>query len=128
MSKTIQTGACFPANIRFQPPSSNESKGQLSLPERDTFLPGVTMHKSQLIILAGLHSFLITSEDGLPDNQYRIRNQHVEFRSFSPDGPASEERHWRVLEPDEVQLHFVLHTPVADWLDKRLYSARPMAA
>jgi hypothetical protein len=52
----------------------------------------------------------------------------VEFRSFSPDGPASEERHWRVLEPDEVQLHFVLHTPVADWLDKRLYSARPMAA
>src|ERR1051326_7298800 len=100
MSKTIQTGACFPANIRFQPPSSNERKGQLSLPERDTFLPGVTMHKSQLIILAGLHSFLITSEDGLPDNQYRIRNQHVEFRSFAADGPPSTDRHWRVLEPE----------------------------
>ena len=86
------------------------------------------MHRNQMIILAGLRSFVITSKDGLPDNQYRIRNQHVEFRSFAPDGPPSEERHWRVLEPDEVQLHFALRTPVADWLDKRLYSTRPMAA
>lgn len=86
------------------------------------------MHRNQMIILAGLRSFVITSGDGLPDNQYRIRNQHVEFRSFAADGPPSEERHWRVLEPDEVQLHFALRTPVADWLDKRLYSARPMAA
>lgn len=86
------------------------------------------MHRNQMIILAGLRSFVITSGDGLPDNQYRIRNQQVEFRSFAPDALPVEGRNWRVLEPDEVQLHFALHTPVADWLDKRLYSARPMAA
>jgi hypothetical protein len=86
------------------------------------------MHNSQLIILAGLHSFVITSGDGLPDNQYRIRNQHVEFRSFAADGPPSTDRQWRVLEAGEVQLHFALHTPVADWLDKRLYTGRPEAA
>lgn len=86
------------------------------------------MHRNQVIILAGLHSFIIASADGSPDNQYRIRNQHVEFRSFAPDGPPDAARPWRVLEPDEVQLHFSLHTPVADWLDKRLYSARPRAA
>jgi hypothetical protein len=80
------------------------------------------MHKSQMIILAGLHSFIITSGDGSPDNQYRIRDHQVEFRSFAPDGPPSTERTWRVLQPDEVELHFALHTPVADWLDKRLYS------
>jgi len=128
-SETIQISACFPANIAFQPPSANDGKAAIAnCCRKGTFLPGVPMHRNQMIILAGLRSFVITSGDGLPDNQYRIRNQHVEFRSFSPDGPASEERHWRVLEPDEVQLHFVLHTPVADWLDKRLYSARPMAA
>jgi hypothetical protein len=92
------------------------------------FLPEVTMHRSQTIILAGLHSFLITSGDGLPDNQYRIRDQHVEFRSFAADGPPSTDRQWRVLQPDELQLHFALRTPVAEWLDKRLYAAHPQAA
>lgn len=85
------------------------------------------MPNSRLVILAGLRSFLISSRDGAPDNQYRIRNRHVEFRSVAPGGPPNHELPWRVLEPDEVQLHFALHTPVADWLDKTFYSEREAA-
>ncbi|HET9790564.1 MAG TPA: hypothetical protein VJV96_14770 [Candidatus Angelobacter sp.] len=80
------------------------------------------MPKNNLIILAGLKSFIITSHDGAPDNQYRIREKHVEFRSVMPNWPPPARLGWRVLEPDEVQLHFALRTPVADWLDKTLYS------
>ncbi len=80
------------------------------------------MPNNSFIILAGLKSFVITSGDGAPDNQYRIREKHVEFRSVMPNGPPSEKLVWRVLEPDEVQLHFALRTPVADWLNKTLYS------
>jgi hypothetical protein len=30
---------------------------------------------------------------------------------------------WRALDGDEIQLHFALQTPVAEWLDKNLYAA-----
>jgi hypothetical protein len=80
------------------------------------------MRKNNFIILAGLKSFVITSRDGAPDNQYRIREKHVEFRSVMPNGPPATGLAWRVLEPEEVQLHFALKTPVADWLDRTLYS------
>lgn len=86
------------------------------------------MSNSKFIILAGLRSFLITSTDGAPDNQYRIRNKSVEFRSVAPGGPPNHDLSWRVLEPEEVRLHFALHTPVADWLDKTLYAMQPRAA
>jgi len=29
---------------------------------------------------------------------------------------------WRTLDGEEIKLHFALQTPVADWLDKNLYS------
>jgi hypothetical protein len=80
------------------------------------------MTNNTVIILAGLKSFIITSQDGAPDNQYRIRDKHVEFRSVAPNGPPNTKFVWRVLEPEEVKLHFALRTPVADWLDKTLYS------
>lgn len=80
------------------------------------------MTNNHFIILAGLKSLMITSRDGAPDNQYRIREKHVEFRSVMPNGPPAARLTWRVLEPEEVQLHFALRTPVADWLDKTLYS------
>jgi hypothetical protein len=80
------------------------------------------MSKNIVVILAGLKSFIITSQDGAPDNQYRIRDKHVEFRSVAPNGPPNSRLEWRVLEPEEVELHFALRTPVADWLDKTLYS------
>jgi len=86
------------------------------------------MDEKRTIIIAGLHSFSITSGEGAPENQYRIRNKHVEFRSLALRGRQNSDIEWRVLDPGEVQLHFALHTPVADWLDKRLYSAVPKAA
>jgi hypothetical protein len=93
------------------------------------FLPkGSIMLKNKIVMLAGLRSFVITSKDGAPDNQYRIRNHHVEFRSVAANGPPSPDLVWRVLEPGEVELHFALHTPVADWLDKTLFASQPRAA
>lgn len=86
------------------------------------------MPNSRFVILAGLRTFLITSRDGAPDNQYRIRNRRVEFRSVAPSGPPNHDLPWRVLEPEEVQLHFALRTPVAEWLNKTLYQMQPRAA
>ena len=80
-------------------------------------------------MLSGLKSFVITSKDGSPDNQYRIRDQHVEFRSVAGNGPPNPDfAAWRVLAPDEVQLHFALRTPVAEWLDRALYPSARSAA
>ena len=75
-----------------------------------------------LLILSGLRSLLITSNDGALDNQYRIRRRHVEFRSVAPGGPPNRDRNWRVLDEEELQLHFALHTPVAEWLEKNVYA------
>jgi hypothetical protein len=86
------------------------------------------MEKKAVIILAGLRSFIVTSGDGAPDNQYRIRGRHVEFRSLAPGGPPRPDRPWRTLDPAELQLHFALQTPVADWLDKTLYAPLRQAA
>jgi hypothetical protein len=43
-------------------------------------------------------------------NAYRIRQNCVEFQK--DDGT------WRILEPEDVHLHFVLHTEVSKWLLK----------
>ena len=45
-------------------------------------------------------------------NEYRVRQGCVEFRKN--EGP------WRTLEESDVQLHFSLHTTVADWLKEHL--------
>ena len=86
------------------------------------------MLKNRIIMLSGLKSFVITSKDGAPDNQYRIRDHRVEFRSVAANGPPNSNRTWRSLNPDEINLHFALRTPVADWLDKALYSSAWNAA
>ena len=41
-------------------------------------------------------------------NAYRIRGNQIEFQVN--DGL------WRILDSDEVQLHFLLHTEVSKWL------------
>jgi hypothetical protein len=75
-----------------------------------------------LIVLSGLSSLTIMANDGAPANQYRIHRKAVEFRSIPPHGqPGTGNRKWRALDNDEIQLHFALQTPVADWLDKNLY-------
>lgn len=75
------------------------------------------------IVLSGLRSLRITSTDGGPGNEYRIQKRSVEFRAVDEQGkPYLQTPQWRVLNGDEIKLHFALHTPVAEWLDKNLYS------
>jgi hypothetical protein len=85
--------------------------------------------KKVLIVLSGLSSLMIMANDGAPANEYRIERSSVKFRTFNPSGqPYAEGGNWRVLNSDEIELHFALRTPVADWLDKNLYiSAYPSA-
>jgi hypothetical protein len=78
--------------------------------------------RNQWIVLSGLCSLRIASKDGGPFNEYRIQDHSVEFRAMDADGkPFS--RAWRPLDGEEIKLHFALQTPVAEWLDKNLYSA-----
>lgn len=84
------------------------------------------MFKRLLIVLSGLSSLVIVSNDGAPANEYRIEHNAVEFRVLDRNGqPSGDNGKWRVLNSYEIQLHFALQTPVANWLDKNLYpSAR----
>lgn len=78
--------------------------------------------RTQWIVLSGLRSLRIASKDGGPCNEYRIQNHSVEFRAVDVKGhPNSHPSRWRVLDGEEIKLHFALQTPVADWLDKNLY-------
>jgi len=83
------------------------------------------MPVNSLIVLSGLRSLRISSQDGAPSNEYRIEQSSVEFRALDAQGNPFGSRpngEWRRLDNEEIELHFALHTPVADWLDKNLYS------
>jgi hypothetical protein len=85
--------------------------------------------QKQWIVLSGLRNLRIAPQDGAPSNEYRIQQHVVEFRALDANGKpyASPLGHWRALDGDEIQLHFVLQTPVAEWLDKNLYGAAATA-
>jgi hypothetical protein len=87
------------------------------------------MLQNQLIVLSGLRSLKIASQDGAPDNEYRIQHKAVEFRSVDGTGISHESinSEWRILDPNEIELHFALQTPVAHWLSKNLYSMPAVA-
>ena len=63
----------------------------------------------------------IEFNDGDVD-EYRIRNSHVEFRPRQRRSPALPENRtaWRSLEAEDIALHLVLETPVAEWLLLRM--------
>jgi hypothetical protein len=78
--------------------------------------------RNEWIVLSGLRSLRIASKNGGPCNEYRIQDHSVEFRAIDAVGESSQPSGvWRVLDGDEIQMHFALHTPVAEWLDKTLY-------
>jgi hypothetical protein len=81
--------------------------------------------EKQWIVLSGLRNLRIAARDGAPSNEYRIQENVVEFRALDANGKAyaSPFGQWRALDGDEIQLHFALQTPVAEWLDKNLYAA-----
>jgi hypothetical protein len=88
--------------------------------------PLVTMENilgNHWIVLSGLRTLRIASKDGGPSNEYRIQERSVEFRAVGEQGNSyPQPSKWRALNGDEIKLHFALHTPVAEWLDKNLYS------
>jgi len=57
-----------------------------------------------------LPSLCLTFSGG-DSNEYRVRQGFVEFRSNHGA--------WRALDESDVQLHFVLNTEVAKWLQKK---------
>lgn len=80
--------------------------------------------RNQWIVLSGLRNLRIASKNGGPGNEYRIQDHSVEFRAIDEKGrPHSHPSKWRVLDGEEIKLHFALQTPVAEWLDKNLYSS-----
>ena len=80
--------------------------------------------RNQWIVLSGLHNLRVASKDGGPCNEYRIQDHSVEFRAVDAhERPYSHPSKWRVLDDEEIKLHFALQTPVAEWLDKNLYAA-----
>lgn len=64
----------------------------------------------QFLLSDSLPTFLLNFPGG-SSNEYRVRQGCVEFRANH--GP------WRVLDESDVELHFVLHTEVAKWLQMR---------
>ncbi len=70
----------------------------------------------------------VESVNGLPINDYRIRGDEVEIRTFpSPRGKPVRARParpmtapWRTLSTDEILIHLSLKTPVAAWLKRRM--------
>jgi hypothetical protein len=80
---------------------------------------------NQMVVLSGLNSLMIASEDGAPANEYRIQRGVVEFRAVKANGEPYHHPNgrWRVLGDDEIRLHFALQTPVANWLNKNLYGS-----
>jgi hypothetical protein len=63
-------------------------------------------------------SFLPTFRLSFPDgavNEYRLNQNRVEFLTISGT--------WRILNDEDLQLHYVLHTEVAKWLGRALGNA-----
>jgi len=58
--------------------------------------------------------------DGGTSNDYRIREDCVEFRT--------NEGRWRVLSDSDIQLHFRFDTEVARWLRRHQVEANPHSA
>ena len=61
-----------------------------------------------LYLSDSLPSLQLTFPGG-DSNEYHVRQGCVEFR-------ANHDGAWRVLDESDMQLHFVLHTEVAKWL------------
>jgi hypothetical protein len=63
--------------------------------------------------------------DGPRVDEYRIREQQVEFRPRLRNGAPLPDRdgRWRRLTAEDISMHQVLHTVVAEWLKLRLLRA-----
>jgi len=66
----------------------------------------------------------VSQPDGSAMDEYRVRSGRVEVRALDSSGrtyPGYSE--WIVLTPEEIKMHFVRQTPVAQWLKELLARA-----
>jgi hypothetical protein len=61
------------------------------------------------------NDFIIPASWGLPVNHYQVRSGEVRFRTIGGHSRGS----WRTLTVQDVLMHLVLKTPVAEWLYAR---------
>lgn len=74
-----------------------------------------------MAVLSWTPHLKITQEDGSFVDEYRIRAGKVEVRALDANGdPYPGYSEWIPVTPDEIKLHFVKHTQVAEWLTKVL--------
>ena len=68
----------------------------------------------------GFVPYLPTLQLFFPDggrNEYRLRNDHVEFRS--------NEGCWRALDKSDLEFHYCLDTEVSRWLRRSVLDSNP---
>jgi hypothetical protein len=64
-------------------------------------------------------------KEGSPMDEYRIRAGRVEVRALDANGdPYPRYSEWIPLTPEEIKIHFVKYTPVAQWLTETLKKQR----
>lgn len=68
-------------------------------------------------VLAWTPHLKLQQRDGSFADEYRVRAGRVEVRALDSNGdPYPGYSEWMALTPEEVRLHFVRGTPVAQWL------------
>lgn len=75
-------------------------------------------------VLAWSPHLKLCEKDGSSLSEYRISAGRVEVRALDSNGdPYPGYGEWVVLTPEEIKLHFVKQTPVAQWLKEVLAPA-----
>jgi hypothetical protein len=59
---------------------------------------------------------------GFPIHDYRVHEGDLEFRTLSSNGRSYHDNRstWRRLTPNEIALHFRLHTIVGQWFEDKV--------
>lgn len=75
-------------------------------------------------VLAWTPHLRLCEKDGSFLNEYRISAGRVEVRALDSNGdPYPGYSDWVAITPEEIRLHFVKRTPVAQWLKEILKPA-----
>ncbi len=74
-----------------------------------------------MVVLAWTPHLKLFHEEGCYVDEYRIKAGKVEVRALDPNGdPYPGYSEWIPVTPEEIKVHFVERTQVAQWLKKVL--------
>ena len=83
------------------------------------------LQEGTLPVLPWTPHLRLCEKDGSFLNEYRISAGRVEVRALDSNGePYPGYSEWVSITPEEIRLHFVNHTPVAQWLKEVLKPGR----